>query len=65
MTNSALYDLLVNYIEDNKNVFGIDYKDYDTLKYCIITTAIFYKNKIKQEVQALFKELKWQLITRK
>lgn len=27
MTNSALYDLLVNYIEDNKNVFGIDYKD--------------------------------------
>ncbi|MBQ3475838.1 MAG: hypothetical protein IJH20_06695 [Bacilli bacterium] len=27
MTNSALYDILVNYIEDNKTNYNIDYKE--------------------------------------
>jgi hypothetical protein len=27
LTNSALYDILVNYIEDNKTNYNIDYKE--------------------------------------
>ena len=60
MTNSALYDILVNYIEDNKTNYNIDYKetietieelieeikkDYEDLKYCKNIFAEAYHEK--------------------
>lgn len=50
MTNSALYDTLVNYIEDNKNVYGIDYKEtIETIEELIEEIKRDYKDLLEEE----------------